>query len=318
VAGNRTFARVLAGRLHTCALTAEGDALCWGDNGLGQLADGSNTNRATPVPVGGGGRFRSLALGGAHACGLDEAGALRCWGTNAQGQLGVPSPDRCSVFGVDEPCAKRPTLVPLPGASALTHIATGENHTCALGEDGRAWCWGRNDWGQLGIGRFGGSAGEPTEVLGGLRFRDIAAGPTNTCALDETGAAWCWGMVARGVLGMDTLTANRDRPSPVTMPAGVAFLEIGVGDAHACARAEGGVWCWGAVAGNASAAPARVPARVGDAFAPATLSVGGSHTCAYAAGVWCWGANTYGQLGVPKDSVAVAPAPLLVRRSPPQ
>jgi alpha-tubulin suppressor-like RCC1 family protein len=316
VSGGRIFARVEAGNLHSCALTSDGDAFCWGDNGLGQLGDGTNTSRPAPVAAAEGVRFRSLAPGGTHTCGVDLEGALHCWGSNQDGQVGVAGSGTCSVFGVAQPCATRPERVALSGSVAK--VAAGESHTCALTAEGKAYCWGRNDWGQLGIGRFGGTAAVPTPVLGALRFRDIAAGPANTCALDEQGAAWCWGMAARGVLGVDTVTSNRDRPFAVTMPAGVTFLEIGLGDAHACARGEAGVWCWGAVLGNGTAGPSRVPVRVGGTAALGTLTVGGAHACGFDEGVWCWGANAYGQLGVPKDSVATALLPLRVRRSPPE
>ncbi len=316
VAGGRLYAWVTAGTLHSCARTAEGEAFCWGDNGLGQLGDGTNANRLVPVAVTGGWAFDALALGGTHTCGLGADGALRCWGSNQQGQVGVPESETCSVFNRLEPCAKTPARVEVPGTVAA--VAAGEAHTCALTAEGIAYCWGKNDWGQLGIGRFGGMAATPTPVLDTLRFRAIAAGATNTCALDRAGAAWCWGMVARGVLGMDTLTVNRDRPSPVTMPPGVAFEEIAVGDGFACARSGGDAWCWGAVRGDGTAAASRVPVKVAGDARLATLSAGGAHACGFDEGVWCWGANAYGQLGVAKDSLSVAPAPILVRRSPPE
>ncbi|MDP2958482.1 MAG: hypothetical protein Q8N53_18800 [Longimicrobiales bacterium] len=316
VSGGHSFVRVEAGTLHTCALTAEGDPFCWGDNGLGQLGDGTNASRPVPVASGVGVRFDDLDLGGLHTCGLDPSGALYCWGSNQSGQLGVPGSETCSVFNTAQPCATRPARVELPGA--VVKVSAGDAHTCALTDEGTAFCWGKNDWGQLGIGRFGGNAVVPTPVLGDLRFRDIAAGPTNTCALDEAGAAWCWGMSARGVLGIDTVTANRDRPSAVEMPVGIGFLEIGLGDAHACARGPAGVWCWGAVLGNGTAGPSRVPVKVGGTAELVTLTVGGAHACGFDEGVWCWGSNPYGQLGIPKDSVATALLPLKVRRSPPE
>ena len=70
--------------------------------------------------------------------------------------------------------------------------------------------------------------------------------------------------------------------------------------------------------GSGTAAPSRVPVKVAGDARLATLSAGGAHACGFDEGVWCWGANAYGQLGVAKDSVAAAPAPLKVRRSPPE
>lgn len=317
VAGGHAFVSLAVGRLHTCGLTADGGAFCWGDNGLGQLADGTNVNRLTPVPMTAGPAFHALALGLTHACGVDGAGALFCWGGNGQGQTGVASTDTCSVFGLEAPCVKRPVQVSLP--SSVVRVAAGEGHTCALTADGRGWCWGENGWGQLGVGRFGGTAPAPEAVLGDVRFQEIAAGAQHTCALDLDGAAWCWGRNTQGTLGADSLELHQDRPRPVDMPPGVSFTALGVGDAHACARgSDGAVWCWGAPPASGRPQAARTPVKVAGEVALQTLSVGGAHACGYAEGVWCWGGNSLGQLGVPADSVASALAPLKVRPSPPR
>ena len=74
--------------MHTCALTGDGDALCWGRNTYGQLGDGSTADRVTPVLVLGGINFATLYSSGAHTCGTTSTGRSYCWGYNVAGQLG--------------------------------------------------------------------------------------------------------------------------------------------------------------------------------------------------------------------------------------
>ena len=82
----------------------------------------------------------ALAAGDGHTCALAKAGDAMCWGSNARGQLGDGST-------VDRPL---PATIPqLQGWVAS--IAAGGQHTCALeGVDGWVYCWGANDYGQLG------------------------------------------------------------------------------------------------------------------------------------------------------------------------
>ncbi|MCA0374477.1 MAG: hypothetical protein LCH84_02335 [Gemmatimonadetes bacterium] len=89
------FTAITAGAAHTCALTAQGEAWCWGDNRDGQVGAGpaSAALVATPTRVSTTQRFVAIAAGGAHTCGITAAGAAWCWGRNLEGQLGTGSTD---------------------------------------------------------------------------------------------------------------------------------------------------------------------------------------------------------------------------------
>ncbi len=88
VAGSEHFVRLTAGSVHTCGLTADGSAYCWGGNTHGQLGDGTTTSRASPVAVLGGHHFRAIHASGAHTCATGTDARDYCWGYNMEGQLG--------------------------------------------------------------------------------------------------------------------------------------------------------------------------------------------------------------------------------------
>ncbi|MCH7475509.1 MAG: hypothetical protein IIA27_12650, partial [Gemmatimonadetes bacterium] len=97
---------VSAGLAHSCGLTAAGQAFCWGWNRDGQLGDGGNASRSSPVSVQGGLTFESIAAGGGHTCGLVAGGAAYCWGQSAGGVLGNDTLASCGSI-----CPGTPTPV---------------------------------------------------------------------------------------------------------------------------------------------------------------------------------------------------------------
>jgi alpha-tubulin suppressor-like RCC1 family protein len=94
VLGGLTFESVSAGGFHTCGLTLDGVAYCWGRGDLGQLGNGGNSNSPVPARVAGGLLFESVSAGYLHTCGLATDGLVYCWGSNINGQLGTQTPDR--------------------------------------------------------------------------------------------------------------------------------------------------------------------------------------------------------------------------------
>lgn len=184
VSGGLAFRTVSTGARHTCAVTPGGEAYCWGDNATGQLGSGSTTSSGTPTAVSGGHLFRSIHAGVAHTCALTPEGSAWCWGSNLLGELGTGSFQEGST-PVTTPAA-------VTGGLKLTSLAVGARHTCAVAEDGAAWCWGDNVEGQLGTGSTSGSA-VPVRVAGGLVFRSIAAGGTRSCGTTTDDRLYCWG-----------------------------------------------------------------------------------------------------------------------------
>jgi hypothetical protein len=88
VSSNLTWSAISAGGFHTCGLTDQGDAYCWGNGQLGQLGNGSDEVRGVPTEVAGGHRFAAITAGHLHTCAVTVADEAYCWGSNARGQLG--------------------------------------------------------------------------------------------------------------------------------------------------------------------------------------------------------------------------------------
>jgi alpha-tubulin suppressor-like RCC1 family protein/tRNA A-37 threonylcarbamoyl transferase component Bud32 len=194
------FASITAGSRFTCGLSANGRVSCWGENGSGQLGDGSNFDRPLPVTVTSV-AFASIAAGGNHVCGLTAEGEAYCWGRNTFGQLG------------DGGNFDRNTPVRVRGGARFTSITAGANHTCAVSVDGTAYCWGQNTYGQLGTGGAADIA-QPATVADGHVFASVHAFGSHTCGLTVRGEAFCWGNNADSQIGDGTQT-HRTRPTPV-------------------------------------------------------------------------------------------------------
>jgi alpha-tubulin suppressor-like RCC1 family protein len=101
------------------------------------------------------------------------------------------------------------------GGLSLERVTAGSRYACAESTSNRAYCWGDNSAGQLGVGTFQNST-TPTQVLGGLFFRQLSAGYRHVCGKTPSGVLYCWG--AGGALGNGEF-ANQTTPTPVSDPS---------------------------------------------------------------------------------------------------
>lgn len=223
---------VSAGNQFTCIVTRGGRGRCWGRSDLGQMGDGriSAPRDANTIPQL---FFTSIDAGESSACGIMATltAEVVCWGSNR-------------LRAVD---SKLPAIVLLPtavqGQSGGAEVSAGY-FTCAR-VAGRARCWGKRDWGQLGDGIISNNSVGIADVLGGTDWVQVAAQQYHACGLDADGQAFCWGYNGSGQLG-DGTTVQSARPVPVVQPAGTRFTRIAVGPEQTCALdTVGQAYCWG-------------------------------------------------------------------------
>ena len=292
-AGGRTFTTLASGPGHSCALTSAGAAYCWGDNSAGQLGGTTGSGESdTAQAVTGGHTFTAIAGGGKHTCALATDSTAYCWGDNASGQLGDSGREASSA-----------TPVAAYGGRKYIAIAAGANHTCAVGADSSAYCWGDNSFGQLGDSVATGTSDTAVLVRRGHKFRPtIVSGDNHTCALDRLTTPWCWGRNNHGQLGNHALGVNADTAVVVAVWGGTG-TGLGAGGDHTCGLRNSTPLCWGSntygeLGYGTPPTDNDQPAVVSFSFGVAQVTAGSSHSCAISNFVvYCWGRNAAGQVG---------------------
>ena len=229
------FVKLAGGFSHTCALTTDSLAYCWGDRG--GLGHSAFPISVVPQPVQGGFKYQSLHLGYHYTCGLTADSTAYCWGQDNDGVLGRGGG------------ANREFPQPVVGGFKFVALAGGDTHMCGVAADSLAYCWGKNRYGQLGTGSTT-STDTPVAVSGGLKFSAITAGNDFTCALDLQGRAHCWGLNTYGQLGAQPTGELCDSYNCSTTPVQVVQLRwyssLVAGAEHVCGiEAAGLTYCWG-------------------------------------------------------------------------
>lgn len=193
---------------HTCAVTTSEDLKCWGLNNQGQLGYGhTNMLGDDEVPadygfVPFGNKVLQVATGFLHTCALSEGQQVRCWGNNSNGQTGFGA---IQTIGDNEAADSAPYLN--FGNSGSLMVATGNFHSCALGQNEKVYCFGLGTKGQHGLATIE-KIGDNEPVLGNtevqidLALNQVAAGANHTCVLTkDEGKVICFGDNESGQLG---------------------------------------------------------------------------------------------------------------------
>ncbi len=340
---NKGFKSVSAGGEHTCGITTDDLAYCWGGGAKGQLGNKALTDSAVPVAVDTSGvlagkTIKSLSAGESFTCALASDDKVYCWGGADSGQLGNNSlVDSNTPVAVD-------TAGVLSGKTVKV-LSVGGSFACVIASDDNAYCWGSNSEEQIGNNNAQTGpqnvpvAVDTSGVLTGKTVKSLSAGATHACAIASDDKAYCWGMGEWGQLGnngvIDSLVPVAVDVSGVLQ--GKTLKSISAGGYHTCAVASDDLaYCWGyrgeGQLGNndmsedsdLGKASSKVPVAVDTSGVLSgkrvlQVSSGALHSCAIAVDsdlqkVYCWGSGAGGLLG--NNDTNTVPYPVAIIAKP--
>ncbi|WP_445339873.1 RCC1 domain-containing protein [Bifidobacterium sp. ESL0825] len=267
-----TYLQVSAGVYHSLALGSDGNVYAWGNNGNGQLGDGTSSSRNTPVRVKTPDRstypdlpaditYLQVSAGVDHSLAVGSDGYAWAWGCNLYGNLGNSS---SSTFN-PVPVRVRDPASPGDASKGLqaTQVSAGYHLSLAVGSDGNAWAWGYNGYGQLGDGTTT-TRYAPVRVKTPDRktypdlpkdftYMQVSAGWQHSLALGSDGNAYAWGVNGNGQLGNNSSAGSSSVPVRVRDPANptdksqeLKAAQVSAGYAHSLAMgSDGNAWAWG-------------------------------------------------------------------------
>ena len=298
----------------SCGIGGDDRAYCWGDNGAGQVGDGTETNRyGGPVMVAdganAGGTWKAITSGGSQwTCGIGSDDRAYCWGINSTYTGGPVDPGFLGngTAGTTDDSVPRAVSNGANLTGTWKAISAGWPVTCGIGTNDRAYCWGAGEYRVLGNGTTASTLDDsvPQAVSDGDNtagtWMALSVGNKAACGVGTDNKLYCWGSdLPSGGSSTPDLMANGDNASGT-------WKAISVGDGRICGIGgddKGYCWGWGP-SGNGTPDWSPTPLRVSIPGDPTVTSIATTtwglnvSACAVAGGsVYCWGINSDGQLG---------------------
>ncbi|MEO6742278.1 MAG: hypothetical protein ABIP20_18700, partial [Chthoniobacteraceae bacterium] len=263
----------------------------WGNNGNGQLGNGTTTSSTTPVQIGVVTNWKSVSSGASFALAVRLDGTLWAWGLNSSGQVG------------DGTTTQRTSPVQIGAATNWAAVSAGNAHAIALKTDGTLWAWGSNVNGELGQGTSDALTTHTSPMQVGIvtTWSSISAGNNHVLATRTDGTLWAWGLNSSGQIGNNSTTTVT---APIQIGTVATWNSISAGYVFSAAtRTDGTLWLWGnnsdgQIADN-TLINRTAPTQLGAATNWQYVQAGGYHVLATKTDgtFWSWGWNQNGQLG---------------------
>ena len=311
--------KVTAGNYHTCVLLEQiatpsiKTVKCFGNNIHGQLGNenlnsqGTTAGQMTSLPAV---KFKAgrypvdLYSGGYHNCAILDDGSVSCWGKNSYGQLGLGSESDIGGHAYTEL-----ETIDFKTTTAISKLALGENHSCALFVDKTVRCWGDNSYTQLGTGTMDNightlssiELWPSISIVNSGDIADLVVGGNISCVVYGSGDARCWGDNTSGQRGVPYLrTYNVARP----VFGSTFYQQVSTAYNHTCAITQDGkLDCWGlsgaGLLGDGTNSVNYFPTGNAESRTFKSVAAGTTFSCAQTVEneLYCWGLNNHRQLG---------------------
>lgn len=300
---------VAAGEDHTCRITTSAVTYCWGGDADGQRGDGPGIGSYSPpgavlLPE----ALVTLSAAGYHSCGTAASERVYCWGINDTGEVGIwPDTQPMGPGCLRYICRSTPVEVP---NVRLRSVSAGLEHTCGLDRDGRAFCWGANESGQIGTGTTGDTL-PPQAAATTLRFNSISAGYQRTCGITTEGELYCWGRInhpTQGARCHPFQPTVRCVSVPTRVEPDLKFKSVSVYTKICAVSDVSGLYCSTPVAEDSD--QQILLARMSPDVSFESVEVGSAFYCALGSNgaAYCWG-SSYSGTGLPTRSYPVMVSP---------
>jgi Regulator of chromosome condensation (RCC1) repeat len=289
VEAGSSWTHITSGLLYSLALKSDKTIWAWGYNWYGQLGIGNVESQLSPVKMGSASNWITVSTKNYNTCAINSYGELYCWGSNYRGEAGIGNTSNVKIT--------TPTRV--GSESNWILVNTGRTVTCAINSQNALYCWGRNDYGQLGVGN---NSQQMSPVQVGLEntWKTVNPGEYHTCAIKLDGTAWCWGKNSDYELGTgDTTYYNY----PTQIGNSSNWRDIQAGEDFTCGvQNDDTTWCWGSGdkgrQGDGESSNNLIPTII-PTISWDNIVIGRNSVCGVSivGRTYCWGDGSSGILG---------------------
>jgi alpha-tubulin suppressor-like RCC1 family protein len=279
----------------TLAVKNNGELWSWGFGSYGGLGLGNTTSYQSPKQIGALTNWATPVMDQDNSgfC-LKTDGTLWCWGSNTEGQLGNNNKTAPNV-------GQRSSPVQL-GSSTWAKLSVGSANVLAVDSAGKLFAWGKNQWGQLGLGDTT-YRSSPVQVGALTNWKTPSLTAVNVLCTKTDGTLWAWGRSTSGQLGLGN-TTNYSSPVQIGSLTTWDVPSTGNGYVSMCVKTDNTLWIWGSGGngklGRGNTTSYSSPVQVGALTNWATpSSFSSSSMCSKTDGtLWSWGGQSSGQLGL--------------------